>query len=163
MIRSRSLFLVPFALVLGACAVGPDYKRPPVDAPVAFKEAPPGWKPAEPKDAQARENWWEVFGDSDLNTLVAQVAGANQTLRQALANYNNAQALARQARAGYYPTVTANVNSNRASLPTTNALSSLSPNTSHQFERICASWGSAAFHPGGASLNAGGASTGGRL
>ncbi|HUL63592.1 MAG TPA: efflux transporter outer membrane subunit [Burkholderiaceae bacterium] len=139
MIRSRSLLLVSFALALGACAVGPDYKRPPVDAPPAFKEAPPGWKPAEPKDAQARENWWEVFGDSDLNALVQQVAGANQTLRQALASYDQALALSRQARAGYYPTVTANVSSNRASLPTTNALSNNAPVTVNEVS-VSADW-----------------------
>jgi NodT family efflux transporter outer membrane factor (OMF) lipoprotein len=113
MINIRSFMALAFALGMTACAVGPDYKRPPVDAPAAFKEAPEGWKPAEPQDARARTNWWEVFGDSELNALVERVAGANQTLRAALANYNRAQALERQARAGLFPTVSAGASTAR--------------------------------------------------
>jgi NodT family efflux transporter outer membrane factor (OMF) lipoprotein len=139
MTSSRSCLLLSCALALAACAVGPDYKRPTVESPPAFKEAPPGWKPAEPQDAQARPNWWEVFGDSDLNALVERVAGANQTLATSLANYNQALALARQARAAYYPTVSANVNSNRASLPTTNALSNNAPITVNEVS-LSADW-----------------------
>ena len=139
MTSSRSCLLLSCALALAACAVGPDYKRPTVDSPPAFKEAPEGWKPAEPQDTRARPNWWEVFGDSDLDALVERVAGANQTLATSLANYNQAVALARQARAGYYPTVTANVSSNRASLPTTNAVSSGTPVTVNEVS-LSADW-----------------------
>jgi NodT family efflux transporter outer membrane factor (OMF) lipoprotein len=139
MITLRSCLLFSFALALAACAVGPDYKRPAVDAPAAFKEAPEGWKPAEPQDTRPRANWWEVFGDSELNALVERVAGANQTLAISLANYNQALALARQARAGLYPTVTANVSTNRASLPTTNALSNNAPITSNEVS-LSADW-----------------------
>src|SRR5262249_13011725 len=64
MINTRPLLLIACALVLAACAVGPNYKRPAVDAPASFKEAPEGWKIAEPQDAQTRTRWWEVFGDS---------------------------------------------------------------------------------------------------
>jgi len=39
--------VLPFFLVLAGCAVGPDYVRPQIDVPVAYKE--PGlWKTAEP-------------------------------------------------------------------------------------------------------------------
>jgi len=115
MINIRSLLAFACMLGLAACAVGPDYKRPSVDAPAAFKEAPEGWKPAEPQDARVRTNWWEVFADNELNALVDRVAGANQTLRVALANYNRAQALERQARAGLFPTVSAGVSTTRGS------------------------------------------------
>jgi len=120
----HSSFLLASALLLGACAVGPNYQRPAVDAPAAFKEAPAGWKPAQPQDAQARTKWWEVFGDSELSALVERVAGANQTLREALANYNRAQALARQARAGFFPTLSANVNTSRGSASTSSSTGS---------------------------------------
>ncbi|MFA8363220.1 RND transporter, partial [Burkholderia ubonensis] len=53
--------------LLAACAVGPDYQRPDVATPAAFKEAPtlaPGeqagtWKTAEPSDAAHRGEWWK--------------------------------------------------------------------------------------------------------
>jgi NodT family efflux transporter outer membrane factor (OMF) lipoprotein len=115
MTNLRHSFLLVSALFLAACAVGPDYRRPAVETPAAFKEAPEGWKPAEPQDAQARSKWWEVFGDGELNALIERVAAANQTLRASLANYNRAQALARQARAGFFPTLSAGASTNRGS------------------------------------------------
>ena len=39
--------ILTLTLALTGCAVGPDYLRPDVDIPPAFKEAP-GWKAAEP-------------------------------------------------------------------------------------------------------------------
>jgi NodT family efflux transporter outer membrane factor (OMF) lipoprotein len=135
----RSSFLLASALWLGACAVGPNYQRPAVDAPAAFKEAPAGWKPAEPQDAQARTKWWEIFGDSELSALVERVAGANQTLREALANYNRAQALARQARAGFFPTLSANVNTSRGSASASNSVASRGTVTSDQAS-LSAAW-----------------------
>ena len=64
-------------LLLAGCAVGPDYKRPDVETPNAYKEAE-GWKQAEPSDQSLRGSWWETYGDAQLNTLVQQVAVSNQ-------------------------------------------------------------------------------------
>ncbi|ENG0264890.1 RND transporter, partial [Burkholderia multivorans] len=81
------------ATLLAACAVGPDYKRPDVTTPAAFKEAPtlaPGeqagtWKPAEPADGAHRGEWWKVFGDPVLDALEEQALAANQNLKAAAA------------------------------------------------------------------------------
>lgn len=100
-------------VALSACTVGPNYVRPSVDAPVSYKEMPPA-KPAEPADTMARGNWWEIYGDGELNRLAEQVAPANQNLRVAEANYRQAQAAVRAARSGMYPTVGANVGVDRA-------------------------------------------------
>ncbi len=43
--------------VLGGCAIGPDYHRPDMAVPAAFKEAA-GWKLAAPNDAVLRGRWW---------------------------------------------------------------------------------------------------------
>jgi len=98
---------------LSGCMVGPDYVRPGTDVPAAYKELPPN-KPAEPRDTAPRGNWWEVFGDPELNALEAQVAQANQTLKQAEANYRVAHAAIRVAQAGLYPGVTGSAAATRA-------------------------------------------------
>ena len=92
------------ALVSG-CTVGPDYVRPSMISPDSYKELD-GWKIAQPRDGLARGTWWEIFGDSQLNALEARVSISNQNLVVSEAQYREARALVREARAAYFPTVT---------------------------------------------------------
>ena len=57
-------------LALAACTVGPDYVRPEMPTPPAYKEAK-DWKPATPRDTEPRGKWWEIYGDPVLDGLVA--------------------------------------------------------------------------------------------
>ena len=102
--------------------VGPDYVRPPVEVPVAYKEME-GWKPAAPRDALDRGRWWEIFGDPELNALAPRVDVSNQNIRLAEANFRQARALAEQARAGLFPTVSAGAAAFRSKSPSTSAVS----------------------------------------
>ncbi len=92
-------------LQVSGCSVGPDYVRPPTAAPEAYKENA-GWKVAQPRDELPRGRWWEVYNDSQLNTLVEQVDISNQNIAAAEANFRQALALIRVARAAYFPKVT---------------------------------------------------------
>ncbi len=117
------------ALMLSGCAVGPDYSKPDVAMPVAYKTAEPAdapvhadtlpqnWKAAQPADARQRAPWWEIYGDPQLNALEERVASANQTVAAASARFRGARAAVAQARSAYFPTVTANAafNQSRAS------------------------------------------------
>jgi NodT family efflux transporter outer membrane factor (OMF) lipoprotein len=91
-------------LMLTGCAVGPDYTRPQLDVPVAFKELGP-WKDARPGQIDSDQRWWEVYGDPVLNDLLLQAGDANQNIRYAEAQYRQAQAAAQAARASFWPTV----------------------------------------------------------
>ncbi|KQP49454.1 efflux transporter outer membrane subunit [Pseudorhodoferax sp. Leaf274] len=110
--RSTAAVLAACAL-LAACAAGPDYTRPTLDLPAAFKEAG-DWKAAEPQPAGSRQPWWTAYGDPTLDGLVQDAEAANQNLRVAEAQYRQAQALADAARAALYPTVGANAGAARA-------------------------------------------------
>ena len=98
---------------LGGCAVGPDYTRPKVEAPAAFKEAA-GWKPATPADSQAKGAWWEVFNDPVLNDLESQVATSNQSLLSLAAAYEEARQLARSDQATFLPSLSADGSGSRS-------------------------------------------------
>jgi multidrug efflux system outer membrane protein len=112
--------------LLAACAVGPDYKRPDVATPAAFKEAPapalaPGetagtWKTAEPADAVQRGEWWKVFGDPVLDGLERQALDANQNLKAAAARVEEARAATRAARSQWFPQVGAGFGPTREGL-----------------------------------------------
>ncbi|MGA3049270.1 MAG: efflux transporter outer membrane subunit [Terracidiphilus sp.] len=108
------IFLVGagLGLVLSGCRVGPDYVRPTTPLAPAFKEPLPenfksedGWKPAQPSDAKLKGDWWTLFNDPQLNTLEAQIDPANQTLKQAEANFRAARAAVRFNRASEAPTI----------------------------------------------------------
>jgi len=92
------------ALATAGCAVGPDYRRPAVPVPAAYKENA-DWAAAAPGDGAPRGRWWEAFGDPDLNALEARLDAANLTIAQAAANYEQARQLARSERTGYLPTL----------------------------------------------------------
>ncbi|CAN5392928.1 efflux transporter outer membrane subunit [soil metagenome] len=107
------LFLMFFGSLLSACTVGPNYHRPPVIVPAKFKEAPKGWKFAEPRDTQQCGSWWQMFHDPQLNELEAKINVTNQSIAMAEAQYRQALAIITQARAGYFPTVSGNVTTSR--------------------------------------------------
>src|SRR5207249_5678549 len=75
-----------------------------MQAPPAYKEVG-NWKPAQPSEQKLGGNWWEIFQDSQLNTLEQQINVSNQNLKAAVAQYQQARAALRYARADYYPTV----------------------------------------------------------
>lgn len=96
------------ALLLSACAVGPNYVRPTVDTPAAFKEAPNtenGWVPTQPMDTLDRGAWWSVFGDPVLDQLERKVEVSNQNVAQAVAAYAQARALTAADRASFFPSL----------------------------------------------------------
>ncbi|CAN5354392.1 efflux transporter outer membrane subunit [soil metagenome] len=104
--------------LLGACTMGPNYVRPAMETPAAFKELG-NWKTAEPRDQEIRGKWWEGFNDPLLNSLEDQVDISNQTLAQAEARYRQASAATREARAAYFPTISGSLSARRTSSPAT--------------------------------------------
>jgi NodT family efflux transporter outer membrane factor (OMF) lipoprotein len=123
----KGFTLAVAAVALGGCMVGPDYVRPDVDTPAAYKEMA-GWKRAEPRDQLARGQWWEMFGDRELDALAARVDVSNQTIRIAEANFRQARALAEQARSGLFPTVNAGASAFRTRSPSGSGSSAVTSN-----------------------------------
>jgi len=97
------LLLAPWYLT--DCTVGPKYQRPAVESAPAYKEAE-GWKLAQPGDAALHGNWWELFGDSQLNALEQQVNVSNQNIAAAFASFMQARAVVKEAQSQYFPTLT---------------------------------------------------------
>ncbi len=111
----RALKLLPLALALtlAGCSVGPDYHRPATEVPLQYKEAK-GWTRATPLDQLSKGEWWAVYRDPVLSDLLRQVQISNQNVAQYEALYRQALALARQSRAGLYPSVTGTASSTRS-------------------------------------------------
>jgi NodT family efflux transporter outer membrane factor (OMF) lipoprotein len=107
-LRSRHARLATSLLLasvgLSACLVGPNYQRPSVATPPAFKEAE-GWTPVRPADDIDKGAWWNVFNDPALDDLERKVEINNQTLAAAEAAYREARAIVAEDRAQLFPTV----------------------------------------------------------
>jgi NodT family efflux transporter outer membrane factor (OMF) lipoprotein len=100
------------ALPLAGCMVGPKYAKPSAPTAPAFKEQPPdsfkesaGWQTAQPDDRMARGQWWEIFGDPELNKLEEQVTSSNQDLKVAEARLRESRAMIRFNRSYLAPTI----------------------------------------------------------
>ena len=117
---SRTLTLGVAAALLAACAVGPDYVRPNIDTPSKFArdEAASDARAADivtgveqnaapTPSPQADAEFWRSFNDPLLTRLVEDALTANHDLRIALASYDRANALLRNAKLDRFPTVTA--------------------------------------------------------
>lgn len=87
---------------LGGCSLAPTYAPPTIPATQTYKEIGP-WTPAAPADAQPRGAWWTMFGDPVLDDLETRAETANPDLAGALAAYDQARALAAQARSDLFP------------------------------------------------------------
>jgi NodT family efflux transporter outer membrane factor (OMF) lipoprotein len=101
------------SIAIAGCAIGPDYERPAVETPAAYKESK-DWSLARPADAVAKGKWWEVFGDPVLNGLVEQVSVSNQALAAAEARYRQASAAVGAARSNLFPSIGADAGATRA-------------------------------------------------
>jgi len=106
------LLVLVGALQFVGCAVGPKYKTPVTPAPPTYKEMG-NWKTAQPSDQNLGGNWWEIFQDTQLNSLEQQVNVSNQNLKAAVAQYQESRAALRYVRADYYPTLTASPSATR--------------------------------------------------
>ncbi|CAB3769623.1 efflux transporter outer membrane subunit [Paraburkholderia solisilvae] len=112
----KSLFVMLIAAAAGslaACSTLPAYTKPDVAVPAHYAGASAtpapthGWSVAAPADTAPRGPWWSAFDDAELNSLEARVDVSNQTVKQAVAQLQQARAMVAYQRAGFFPTVTA--------------------------------------------------------
>lgn len=106
----KAFLLFLASATLGSAAlpsVGPDYQRPELPRPPAWRDVETGgsWKTAEPADTLPRGAWWMLFEDPVLDELEMRALAANQDLRAAAARVDQARAAAGLARSGYWPQV----------------------------------------------------------
>ncbi len=104
--RPRSCLLVLF-LLLSACTVGPDYKRPEVQLPAAYRGLEPGTAAPTSAGTFADVTWWQLFGDPELQALIRTALAANYDLQVAVSRILQAQSQVTIVRSQQFPTVNA--------------------------------------------------------
>jgi outer membrane protein, multidrug efflux system len=127
--RVALLASASFVCTLG-CSVGPNYKRPAVSVPSAYRGAnEPGGvtaavsSSAPPSSSAAAaslgdEKWWEVFQDKELQGLIRTALKNNYDVRIAAARVLQARAQLGITRADQFPTLDASGNVTSVRNPT---------------------------------------------
>ena len=107
---ARWTIAVLTSLLCSSCTVGPRYQRPVALTPPALKAMAGNdeWKMATPSDGLIKGNWWEIFGDPQLNRLEELVTVNNQNVKAAEAQFRQARALVLASHANYYPSIGSN-------------------------------------------------------
>jgi multidrug efflux system outer membrane protein len=94
-----SIWVVVLAIGLGACTVGPDYRRPAVPTPASFRGAPAGESQLSIGDLA----WWRLFEDESLQQLINEAIRENYDLRIAAARILQARAQVTITRSFQFP------------------------------------------------------------
>jgi outer membrane protein, multidrug efflux system len=100
--RNQLLAMIS-AVLLAACAVGPDYHKPEVATSDQFV----GTDAAQFSTQDMEREFWKQFNDEQLNELIERALVANHDIRIATSRLREARALRGQAKLDLAPTVTA--------------------------------------------------------
>jgi len=118
---SRHWFIAIALLMLTGCAVGPNYKRPPVTVPGTYRGLAADSEP-QATASLGDEKWWTVYQDEQLQALIREALAQNYDMRIAAARVLQAQAVLGITRADQFPTVTGGASASSASFPRTKTL-----------------------------------------
>ena len=92
-----TLALLTGGIALSSCMVGPNYKKPNMAVPAAFRGAPSS------SESIADLPWWKVVRDSNMRNLMLDTYRNNRNLKATLANVNSALLNVQSAAAPIFP------------------------------------------------------------
>ncbi len=106
--------ILPAAMMAAAagCNFTPKRQAPDMQIPAHFKEDG-RWKVAKPAAHVPRGEWWKIFHDSELNTLMRQIEVSNQSLQSSVAKAEQTAALFKSAKWSLLPSAEVSANATR--------------------------------------------------
>jgi multidrug efflux system outer membrane protein len=119
MTRRAGALAAVLVISIAGCAVGPNYKRPAVDVPAAYRGEPQPASSNPGPESIGDAKWWTVFQDEELQKLVRTSLEQNYDLRIAATRVLEAQAQLGITRADQFPTVSAGADINTTRNPKT--------------------------------------------
>jgi multidrug efflux system outer membrane protein len=106
-IRPSHPIVVAILALLSGCTVGPDYKRPPVNTPAAYRTAASDAPPPLTEASFGDLGWWQTFKDPQLQALINEALTNSWDIHIAAARVLQAEAALRATRSQFFPNVTA--------------------------------------------------------
>src|SRR5262245_46007894 len=113
----RAARCAPVLALLTCCTVGPDWAPDQPAVPAAFDVRPPAETPTAAATVTTADadvaTWWTVFGDPELDALIARATAGNLDLRAAAARVEQARAGRAVVAGGLWPTLNATAGATR--------------------------------------------------
>lgn len=143
---ARMVAVVALSVAISGCLLGPDYVRPTSELPAAFENAAAQGITQNELLAQ----YWTVFNDETLNTLVADAISANHDLRIARARLAETRASRRASLFDLWPVLTSRLGRQRSSMSSAEAQGAPSDELNSDFYEagFDASWETSLFGRG---------------
>lgn len=91
------LIVCALAVSFTACMIGPNYKRPTADVPKAYR-----YEPTNARD-MADVEWWQLFHDPVLDSLIAEALASNWNVKIAAARVEEAAGILTTTRSPLFP------------------------------------------------------------
>jgi multidrug efflux system outer membrane protein len=108
--KSWWTLIIPAAMMLSACMVGPNYHRPVVQTPAVFHGPEDSGQMEAQTDSFADLPWWQVFHDPQLQALIRTALQQNYDEQLAVERVTAARAQVGIVRSNEFPMVSANPN-----------------------------------------------------
>ena len=83
LLRKAGRWALPLVMALAACTVGPDFHRATVPMPPRWDDVSKQSDPSRPVATPVDPQWWTIFGDAELSSLIQRVATSNLDVRAA--------------------------------------------------------------------------------
>ncbi len=106
----RWIFFVLAASLVGGCKVGPNYHRPDIQTPAAYRDLNENPQAQAQAASFADLPWWQVFQDAQLHELIRIALKQNYDLQTATERINAARAQLAVTRSSLFPQVQGNGN-----------------------------------------------------
>lgn len=129
--------LLAMLILLAGCNVGPNYKRPTIQAPDAYRGLDPNAAP-QTTASIADEKWWTLFDDPQLQALIHKAIAQNYDVRIAATRVLQAQAQLGITRADQFPAIYGGASAANTRIPQTKLLAAT--NTSSNNLNLSLSW-----------------------
>jgi multidrug efflux system outer membrane protein len=111
----KNLATILIVLLLAACVVGPDYEKPEINTPDAYR-----FTDTEASDV-VNTQWWTQFDDPVLDALIGEALRANLDVRLAAARVEQFAARLNITRSDFFPQVGYGVGGDRQGISDNNA------------------------------------------
>jgi multidrug efflux system outer membrane protein len=95
----KMLIFFVIAVSVAGCMIGPDYRRPEIDVPRAFRFG------AMETPGVADVEWWKQFNDPVLDKLIAEAIANNKSVKIAAANIERAAGILTTTRSNLFPQI----------------------------------------------------------